>query len=239
MCVLALAWKAHPRWLLVAAANRDERHDRPTAPLGRWTDLPDIVAGRDLLSGGTWLGVSAAGRFAAVTNLRGFGPPDPALASRGALVTDLLSGEAERIGPAEALAGFNPFNAVIVDGSRLQFLSNRPEPVRRTLAPGIYGMSNGPLDEPWPKTRRLKERLAGWMAEGGAAPALLDDLRDDARAPAESPHAAIFVMDPDYGTRCSTVVAIDAEGRGVIVERSYTPGGDRADETGSSFDWPC
>lgn len=236
MCVLALAWKAHPRWLLVAAANRDERHDRPAAPLARWADAPDIIAGRDLASGGTWLGVSTAGRLAAVTNLRSLAAPDPALASRGALVTGLLSGEP--VGPVEGLAGFNPFNAVTADGACLQFLSNRPEPLRRALAPGIYGMSNGPLDEPWPKTLRLKDRLAGWMAEGGDAPALLDDLRDDARAPGESPHASIFVIDPAYGTRCSTVVAIDADGQGTITERRYTPGGHPAGEVSLSFDWP-
>src|ERR1700754_2725628 len=93
MCILAFAWQAHPRWHLVLAGNRDERHDRPAAPLARWEAPADLIAGRDLKSGGTWLGVSEKGRLAVVTNLRGHGGPDPAKVSRGALVADLLAGE--------------------------------------------------------------------------------------------------------------------------------------------------
>src|SRR5579864_7075567 len=112
MCVAAFAWQAHPRWLLVAIGNRDEFHERPAAPLARWGD-GGIVAGRDLLSGGTWLGVSEAGRFGLVTNLRGHGGPEPDRASRGALVTDLLVGHGHYADPATApLQDFNPFNLI-------------------------------------------------------------------------------------------------------------------------------
>lgn len=241
MCVLALAWRAHPRWILVAAANRDELHARPSAPLARFDERPHLIAGRDLQSGGTWLGVSEEGRFAAVTNLRGFGPPDPARASRGGLVTDLLTDE-EHYADAE-LQDFNPFNAVAVNAEGALFLSNRPDPVRRSLAPGVYGMSNGPLDEPWLKAVRLKERLVGWMAAGHHAEALLDDLHDDVSARNGAPDteetapASIFVLNPVYGTRCSTVVAIDAERRGLIIERRYAPGGGVTGETALSFSW--
>src|SRR3546814_14928386 len=93
MCVLAFAWRAHPHWPLIAAGNRDELHARPAQPLARW-DRPDhLLAGRDLQSGGTWLGVSEQGRFAVVTNLRGYGAPEPGRAARGALVPDPLSGK--------------------------------------------------------------------------------------------------------------------------------------------------
>lgn len=241
MCVLALAWRAHPRWILVAAANRDELHARPSAPLARFDERPHLIAGRDLQSGGTWLGVSEEGRFAAVTNLRGFGPPDPARASRGGLVTDLLTDE-EHYADAE-LQDFNPFNAVAVNAEGALFLSNRPDPVRRSLAPGVYGMSNGPLDEPWLKAVRLKERLVGWIAAGHHAEALLDDLHDDVSARNGAPDteetapASIFVLNPVYGTRCSTVVAIDAERRGLIIERRYAPGGEVTGETALSFSW--
>lgn len=225
----------------MAAANRDELHARPSAPLARFDERPHLIAGRDLQSGGTWLGVSEEGRFAAVTNLRGFGPPDPERASRGGLVTDLLTGEGHDADAA--LLDFNPFNAVVVNGKDALFLSNRPDPVRRQLAPGVYGMSNGPLDEPWVKTVRLKERLVDWMAAGHRAEALLDDLHDDVSARNGAPDteetvpASIFVLNPVYGTRCSTVVAIDAERRGLIVERRYAPGGEVTGETALRFSW--
>lgn len=241
MCVLAMAWRAHPRWILVAAANRDELHARPSAPLARFDERAHLIAGRDLRSGGTWLGVSEEGRFAAVTNLRGFGPPDPARASRGGLVTDLLAGE--KPGADAELQDFNPFNAVVVSAEGALFLSNRPDPVRRRLAPGVYGMSNGPLDEPWLKTVRLKERLVGWMAGGHRAEALLDDLHDEVAARHGAPDteetmpASIFVLHPVYGTRCSTVVAIDAERRGLIIERRYASGGEVTGETALPFVW--
>lgn len=246
MCVLAMAWRAHPRWILVAAANRDELHARPAAPLAVWADRPGLIAGRDLRSGGTWLGVSGEGRFAAVTNLRGFGPPDAARVSRGGLVTDLLSGKGRYADPDEAaLQDFNAFNAVVADRKGAWFLSNQPTSVRRRLQPGLYAMSNGPLDEPWPKALQLKRRLACWMAKGDHAEALLDELRDDTaddddRSPVgATPHASIFVRDPVYGTRCSTVATVDADGRGAIVERRYASGGEVVGETAVHFTWPA
>src|SRR4029079_6710897 len=153
MCVLAFAWRAHPRWQLVVAGNRDELHARPTLPLARWDEPDHVLAGRDLQSGGSWLGVSEEGRFAVVTNLRGFGLPVPGRVSRGALVSDFLSGSGRYVDSELAeLSDFNPFNLIVADRKRACFLSNRPEKIRSTLAPGIYGLSNGALDEPWPKT---------------------------------------------------------------------------------------
>jgi len=253
MCVLAFAWRAHPRWLLVAAGNRDELHARPAAPLGRWEHPDHLIAGRDLQSGGTWLGVSERGRFVVVTNLRGFGAPEPGRVSRGTLVADLLAGEGAFADPDRAgLSAFNPFNLIVADGAEARFLTNRPGPVRSRLAPGLYGLSNGPLDEPWPKTLQLKAALLDWIVRGAEAPErLLDPLREehlpDLGIPAEIPSdvpqepapSPIFIRNPVYGTRCSTVVAVDRDGRGFIVERRYRPDGAAEGDTALDFAWPA
>ena len=130
-------------------------------------------------------------------------------------------------------------------------MSNRPKNIRTLLAPGIYGLSNGTLDEPWPKTLRLKERLLEWLIEGVPQPEfLLDDLREESLpeiglrtavpsdVPQEPPLSPIFIRNPVYGTRCSTIVAVDDQGRGMIIERRYTAAGDEAGETALSFSWP-
>lgn len=249
MCVLSLAWRAHPRWRLVMAGNRDELHSRAAAPLARWEGSGEIIAGRDLVSGGTWAGVSEQGRSAVVTNLGGFGPPDPARKSRGALLQDLLSGTGHYALASEAdLDDFNPFNLITVQGGQAVFWSNRPGPVRRALTPGLYGLSNGALDEPWPKTERLKTLLADWLSGPGTHPLdLLDGLQEDrlidappidataAFHPASSP---IFIRNPTYGTRCGTVIAVDKDGRGLIAERRFDAAGIVTGQTGVDFAWP-
>lgn len=249
MCVLALAFEQHPRWRLVAAGNRDELHARPAAALRRWPEAGRILAGQDLQSGGTWMGVSEEGRFAVVTNLRGFGPPAGDAPSRGLLLRDLLAGERRYAQPSETdLAAFNPFNLIALTGDGLWFASNRPHVDRRALPAGVYGLSNGPLDAPWPKTLRLKAHLGDWMAAATAPPeALLESLRDD-QPPAvqagppsdapEPPQTAIFMRNPVYGTRCSTVVAIGRDGQGLIIERRYDQDGRASGETALDFAWP-
>lgn len=253
MCVLAFAWKAHPRWLLVMAGNRDELHERPAAPLARWAGVDHLIAGRDLRSGGTWAGVSERGRFAVVTNLRGYGEPRPDRASRGALVTDLLAGEGVFADPdTPAVGDLNPFNLIFADRDRAMFLANRPQPVRCPLAPGLYGLSNGALDEPWPKTLRVKEQLLDWIVGGATGPAALldglgEDLLSDAglspAAPSDVPQepalSTVFIRNPVYGTRCSTIVAIDTAGQGEIIERRYDADGSVAGETALRFRWPA
>lgn len=251
MCVAAVAWSAHPRWRLVAIGNRDEFHERPAAPLGEWTDGSGIIAGRDLRSGGTWLGVARAGRFALVTNLRGHGDPDPSRASRGALVSDMLAGTGRYRDPdTAALGDFNPFNLIVADAKAAQFLSNRPEPIRTALAPGIFGLSNGTLDEPWPKTLALKAALLEWLTrDTGAIEPLFSALasesllevglhpRTPSDVPAEPWETPPFIRNPVYGTRCSTVVLVDMDGNGTIVERRYTPDAQPAGDTAIAFTW--
>lgn len=243
MCVLALAWQAHPGWRLVLAANRDERHDRASAPLARWTDAPTVLGGRDLVSGGTWLGVSDEGRLAVVTNLHTGAPPDPQAPSRGQLLKDLLT----RTDPAlalcsDALATFNPFSLIFITGGEATFASNRPEAITHPLAPGVHGLSNAALNAPWPKTERLKAAVSDWLAQDSdERETLLDALADDrtagdARVPAQS---SIFIRNPIFGTRCSTVVTIDDAGQGTIVERRFRPDGTPDGQTTARFTWPA
>ena len=229
MCVAAIAWKAHPRWRLVAIGNRDEFHERPTAPLAAWDDGSGIIAGRDLRSGGTWLGVTAAGRFGLVTNFRVPGYPKPGLASRGGLITGWLKGE-----PLPDTAAMNPFNLCLADTDTAHVLTNHPQPERHPLPPGVHGLSNGAFARPWPKTRQLGAALEQWLA--GAAEdsePLFAALRmETPHAPKavdedgpEAPYSPVFIRNAAYGTRCSTVVSIDSRGDGTIEERLFDPAG--------------
>lgn len=252
MCVLALAWRTHPRWQLVFAGNRDELHARPAGPLARWSEAPHVLAGRDRLAGGTWLGVSEQGRFAVVTNLRGYDTPQPAAPSRGFLLRDQLLGEGvyADIG-VDATADFNPFNLIRLRQGLADFWTNRPEQAGTILTPGLYGLSNGPLDEPWPKVERLKAHLATWLSADATRPeTLLGALQDgtvgdegvppaiSSDAPLEPRVSPIFIRHPNYGTRCGTVVAIDAEGAGRIIERRFDAHGQVTGETALEFSWP-
>lgn len=242
MCVAALAWDAHPDWLLVAIGNRDEFHARPSALLAPWNDGSGLIAGKDLLGGGTWLGVSEAGRFALVTNYRVPEGSQPGRPTRGKLVTDLLEGR-----PPEQVARMNPFNLVHADHGEARFLTNYPGTETRSLPRGIHGLSNGGFDVPWPKTLQLQAALADWLArpDAGTAP-LLDALRaetpaaETARAEdgPEPRFAPIFIRNETYGTRCSTVVAIARCGQGVIEERSFSPEGTEIGEVRIEFRWP-
>lgn len=232
MCVAAMAFRAHPRWRLVVAANRDEFHERPTAPLARWES--GVIAGRDLQAGGTWLGVAETGHAALVTNLRVEGYPQPQLASRGTLVTDWLEGC-----EPEALLTMNPFNLFLADKDAAWLLTNHPAAERRSLEPGIHGLSNSAIDTPWAKTRALQEAVGRWLEAGDDDPAqLFAALRDEQELPGAGPEArfsSVFIRNQAYGTRCSTVVMIDAEGYGRVIERRFGATGADAGETDLSF----
>lgn len=235
MCVAAIAWEAHPRWRLVAVGNRDEFHARPATPLARWDN--GIIAGRDLEAGGTWLGVSP-GRFALVTNYRVEGYPLPHLASRGALVTNWLTGQ-----PLGDLAGMNPFHLFAVGSDGAAHLSNHPAPARTPLGPGVHGMSNGGFDDRWGKTLRLEAALETWLTRDEAPEALfaaLSDRRIDGAGDPDGPtpeFSSVFITSPVYGTRCSSVIAIDHAGNGLIAERRFAPDGKETGRTMLEFDW--
>jgi uncharacterized protein with NRDE domain len=241
MCVIAFAWNAHARWRLLLIGNRDELHARPSAPLRRWADAPGILAGRDLEAGGTWMGVHDAGRAAVVTNVR-----DPAAAqdraSRGLLVSDFLRGGESAAHRAVALetaaARYRPFNLLLFDHAGAYFVSNHPAVRAREIADGVHGLSNGDLDAPWPKVRHATEALCGWLAAGhdDFAP-LFDALADATVAPdAELPDTGIglererqlspsFVRGAIYGTRATTLIALDRDGGGRIIEHRFGPNG--------------
>jgi len=168
MCLILFAWEHHPRYRLVVAANRDEFYARPTAPAGWWADAPRVLAGRDLREGGTWLGVTRDGRFAAVTNVREPQSYRVGAPSRGHLVGNFLAGRAPALAYLAGLMpmapAFNGFNVLVCDGATLAWFSNRGSGAR-TLPPGVYGVSNALLDTPWPKVvlgkDDLRQALAG------------------------------------------------------------------------------
>lgn len=233
MCVVAVALDCHTRWKLVLAGNRDEFHARAADPLGRWADAPHVIAGRDRQAGGGWLGVSEAGRLAVVTNIRDPEGPDPAKTSRGALVGDWLG--TGRAPDLAALPRFNPFNLLLFGPDATVLLSNLPEPQRQLLGPGIHGLSNGHPGEPWPRRSAAEAALAQWVDRDGPVEELFALLRDESLL--DDGGVPIFINGPVYGTRCSTLVLVDRDGQGTIIERRFDPDGGDAGETNIDFCW--
>jgi uncharacterized protein with NRDE domain len=240
MCLILLAYRAHPRYRLVVAANRDEWFGRPTAPAGFWPDAPEVLAGRDLAASGTWLGVTRGGRFAALTNFRDSAPVRPDAPSRGALVREYLTAGADAGTYLRSVRRdadrYNGFSLVLGDRGAMHYFSNRAGEGRE-LPPGIYGLSNHLLDAPWPKVRTGKARLAAHL-EGEVDPEALLGLLDDAQeAPdAELPRTGVPLererqLSPlriragDYGTRSSTVVLVSHDEEVSLLERSFDASG--------------
>lgn len=241
MCLLVIAYQVDPQLPIVVVANRDELYARPSEALRVWPDEPDICAGRDLLQGGTWLGLSRGGRFAALTNWRR-GPSHAGARSRGQVVLDYLRSRlsperyvAELAAHAEQFAGFS----VIVGDLEHEphYFSNQGN-VARSLPPGLYGLSNRLLDEPWPKVTRAKQRIATLLAAEPVTAEKLCDAMDDRSQPPDASLpdtgigierermlAPIFIAGEHYGTRAVTAVVIDAQHRAVLYERSYGPHG--------------
>jgi uncharacterized protein with NRDE domain len=232
MCVVSIAWHAHPRWQLIVAGNRDEFHARSAAPLGPWPDDPSIMAGRDILSQGTWMGVSNTGRFGVVTNIRTPDSPDPQKASRGALVTDWL---ARGVFPNN-LDIFNPFSLMIGDQHGLQYLSNRPNEVRAALGPGVHGLSNAVQGERWPRKERLNRALMDWLGGSADDPMTLFGILGDAHTTHMDAHP-IFIRNAVYGTRCSTILAVGHDGAGRIMERRFDEAGNGLGQSAEAFNW--
>ncbi len=233
MCLIALAWQAHPDYPLIVMANRDEFYRRPTTPARFWPEAPQLLAGRDLAAGGTWLGVTRQGRFAALTNYR-----DPAAGSaqrsRGLLVSGFLQGRLSAWDYALAVAGeglhYGGFNLLLGDTRALVALSNRGMGPTR-LEPGLYGLSNHLLDTPWPKVERAKAGLRQALPEltpERLADLLRDDLQaDDATLPdtgvglvMERMLSPLFISSPHYGTRASSVLMLGHE-RAQFLEQTF------------------
>jgi uncharacterized protein with NRDE domain len=223
VCLAVLAWGVAARYRLLLAANRDERHDRPTARAAWWQDLPDVLGGRDLEARGTWLAVDRGGRLAAVTNVRD-PEPRPATRSRGALVAGFLAGDgsidAFQAATERHERDYGPFNLLLFDGRELRYMSNRAPPV--PLAPGVHALSNATLGADWPKTRTAHAGAEALLSSAAPEEALFELLARRSTAPAvERYRSAHFIEGPVYGTRSSTVVMIDSAGEVTFAERSF------------------
>ncbi|MEQ7920032.1 NRDE family protein [Xanthomonas sp. WHRI 1810A] len=243
MCLIVFAWRpSHPQ-PLVLAANRDEFYARPTQPLAQWKDAPQVYAGRDLEAGGTWLGINADGRFAALTNIRN---PDQPLGrrSRGELVAQFLTNDLSMdeylLAVADRAGEYGGFNLLVGNREELYFLS-AIDPVPRPLSEGVYGVSNAGLDTPWPKLVKAKAALSAQLNDPQPA-RLFDFLADADVAPvADLPEtgvglatetllSSVFIASPTYGTRASTVLIVNADGRRQLIEHSFGPYGGRLGE---------
>jgi uncharacterized protein with NRDE domain len=244
MCLIAFAWRCHPRYSLALIANRDEFHGRPSAPAGFHADAPDVYGGRDLEKGGGWLQVSTHGRLAAVTNVRVGRTPEAASRSRGELVHRCVreTGAALPAWLPEAAGEFGRFNLLVWNGDELKFAGNHPGFHTQMVEPGLHRLSNAVLDDDWPKARRAENALRDWL--GGddamaASPALTSlfavlaerEQADDADLPdtgvgieLERMLSSPFIVGERYGTRSSTIVLVDADGI-VFCERSFGPNG--------------
>jgi uncharacterized protein with NRDE domain len=248
MCLAAIAIDAHPRFPLVVAANRDEFFDRPTGGLQWWlpSDGPPILSGRDLKAGGTWLGLSGAGRLALLTNVRRPGSKNDAAPSRGTIVPLWLRGDldADRFWARLVPGGHNPFNVIAGDLPGGWFFGTSDGAGLRRLDGGLFGLSNATLDTPWPKVEALKARTQEALSRAACAEDLAQRLfaalADDSPAAdgalpstgipldwerALSP-AFIRMADHGYGTRCSTVVITERTGLAVathVFERTFGP----------------
>lgn len=248
MCLIAFAWNTHPRWQLLLLGNRDEVHARPSAPLAHWDDAPQVLAGRDLQAGGTWMGVTAGGRAAVVTNVRDPGA-DMQRLSRGALVADYLRGERDADAYAQDLSeratDYRPFNLLLFDGSDALYIGNHPQPRMHAVSAGVHGLSNADFDAPWPKARVLMQRLQDWLDTDGNDDfdLLFQALADDTQWPdgvlpdtgvgieLERRLSAAFIRGERYGTRASTLVAVDRDARVTIIERRFGTNGVALGET--------
>jgi uncharacterized protein with NRDE domain len=235
MCLIAIAWRARSDLPLVVAANRDEWRERPAKPAHWWPDRPEIFAGRDLQAGGTWMGMTRAGRFAAVTNFRDPSDKRSTARSRGMLVTEFLVGQES---PARFLSNlsaraheYNGFNLIVGDGASLFYFGSR-EGHPRAIEPGVHALSNHLLDEPWPKVVAARVAMEAALADEEPIDVLFNLLSDPTKPPDDVlPTTGVgvewerrlgpaLITGDDYGTRASTVLAVTAGGEAIFEERS-------------------
>ena len=246
MCLILFGYRTNPEYPLVVAANRDEFHGRESAAAGYWVDHPHVLAGRDLVAGGTWLGCTKSGRFAALTN---FSDPNDGVAakSRGLLVQDFLTGDDGAAHYAHHINGvdYAGFNLLLFDGQDMVYSSNKG--TTDILQPGFYGLSNAELGAQWPKCLHGAHGLEQIMASKFDTADLIGLLHNsDVAADEELPHrgrpvdferrlAPCFIVGDEYGTRASTAF-IMSEHSLQFTEQSYIRGGLSADLVDFEFD---
>lgn len=238
MCLILLAIGKHPEYKLILAANRDEYYERPSEPPHFWQEAPHLLAGRDLVAAGTWLGITKRGRIAAVTNYRDPANVKPEAPSRGKLVSDFLLSDLDSISYLEPIRReknrYNGFNLILGHRERITWYSNRSDRVA-PLPPGVYGLSNHLLDTPWPKVVRAKALFEEILSNGKdlSIESFFRLLKDQTVAPDDAlPRTGvplewerilspIFITSPSYGTRSSTVLLIDKEDRVTLLDRTF------------------
>jgi uncharacterized protein with NRDE domain len=241
MCLISFAYKSHADYSLVVAANRDEYYQRPTAPATFWEDAPQLLAGKDLLAGGTWMGITRGGRFAAITNHRNPPTTPDQPRSRGLLTLDFLLGELSAAAYMEELAvtagQYAGFNLLLADSEALFYLSNVEGGPER-LEPGVYGLSNGSLYSGWPKQELARRRLGELLGNHIDHEALHETVTDrEIAADNDLPDTGIglemerllspqFIRTPEYGTRATTSLWISASGAAALCEKSFRAGGE-------------
>jgi uncharacterized protein with NRDE domain len=238
MCLILFAYENHPQYRLVVAANRDEFYSRPTLPAGFWPESPNILAGRDLKEGGTWMGITTSGRFAALTNYRDPASNKKEAPSRGHLVHKYL---ADTMAPSSYIdhipdggRDYNGFNLLIGDCESLYYYSNRQQ-ILREVSAGVYGLSNALLDDPWPKVIKGKKELQLALQHDQVNAEQLFAILADQEQPDDRdlPHTGVslemerklapaFVTMSGYGTKTSTVILIDRSQQVRFWERTFT-----------------
>jgi uncharacterized protein with NRDE domain len=240
MCLIVFANNVHPKYKLIFAANRDEFYNRPSEQAEFWKEYPDILAGKDLQAGGTWMGITKQGKFAAITNFRDLKNHTNDAPSRGNLTLDFLINDDS---PLEyynklkpALNDFNGFNLLLGNVDELFYLSNKTKELQK-LQTGIHGISNAILNTPWPKVERSKRHLESLIQQEDInvweVIAILKDtsIAKDEELPdtgvgldLERMLSPVFIKSEKYGTRCSSVVMVDKENNVKFVEKFFFDG---------------
>ncbi|MDE0309974.1 MAG: NRDE family protein [Acidiferrobacterales bacterium] len=248
MCVIIVALGQSSRYPFIVAANRDEYYNRPAVAADYWPDLPQIIAGRDEQAGGTWLGLSRRGRFAAITNHHEPGRHNSRLQSRGKLVSGFLAADQSVVEYSQLLddsgQDYNGYGLIFGDFSRLRYQTNRDRQIV-DITEGVHGLSNHFLNTPWPRVEEGKRRLLklSQSEDHIDAERIFDILLDSDTAgmgqrhpeqdasttiPAVDPsRLPIFIRTKDYGTRSSSVILVSREGMVTFHERTFEPSSDR------------
>jgi uncharacterized protein with NRDE domain len=240
MCLIVFANNIHPNYKLIFAANRDEFYNRPSEQAEFWNEYPDLLAGKDLQAGGTWMGITRQGRFAAITNFRDLKNHRNDAPSRGKLTLDFLTSDVSvqeyynKLKPT--LNEYNGFNLLLGDVDQLYYFSNKTNSLKK-LDHGIHGISNAILDTPWPKVEKSKRHLQSLIQQENINPweviAILKDssIAKDEELPdtgvgldLERMLSPVFIKSEKYGTRCSSVVMVDKENNVKFVEKFFFDG---------------
>ncbi|MTI20496.1 NRDE family protein [Fulvivirga sp. RKSG066] len=236
MCLILFAHKVHPKYKLIVAANRDEFYARQTQPAQFWEDNPEILAGRDLEAGGTWMGINKSGSISMLTNYRDLSNIKAEAPSRGHLVSDFLTNNDNSESYLKKVESsgesYNGFNLICGNSDELHYYGNYQQGVHK-ITPGFYGLSNALLDTPWPKVERGKSKLENIVSKDFEVETLFETLYDDIKAEdknlpdtgvgleMERMLSPMFIKSPKYGSRCSTVLLIDNDDQITFVERTY------------------